>query len=538
MSEECATASDPLPISLVAHTVFCTRRAWLEANGETVSHAQLEHGYTAHRRVDDPGASTRKTTRSMAVHHASLGLTGKCDVVESSAAGALVVVDYKTTPVRRRAEVTSAQRVQLTLQRLCLEDMGFDVESTKVYFVNHNVHVAVDRTEEAVAEAKGYVSRTREVIESTEAPPPLLDDARCRWCSHASVCLPDEHLGRNPARSIAVRDPDGEILHLTTFGARAALGGGRVKVVKGDEDLASVAIERVQGLVVHGNVDVSSGLLRELLWRGVTVVWCSSRGRVMGWARSAESPNGGARVSQHVRSADGDLGMAEEMVSTKISNQATQLRRNASPGDRVIADMRELSKRALSAASLPEVFALEGQAAAVYFSWFPEMLSEPQGDAFRTAWPGRSGRGAGDPLNAALNYVYGLLLGEVVRAVVACGLDPSAGFLHSSSRNKPALALDIMEEFRAPLADSSVIWAINNGELREDMFFRGLGDARLTDAGRKALVRAFERRMTTEIQHPMFQYRATWRRCLEVQARQVLGVLDGSQVSYRGMRVR
>lgn len=95
-----------------------------------------------------------------------------------------------------------------------------------------------------------------------------------------------------------------------------------------------------------------------------------------------------------------------------------------------------------------------------------------------------------------------------------------------------------MEEFRAPLADSAVVRAINNGELQESMFVRAMGDSRLDDDGRRALVRAYESRATTEIRHPTFGYRLTWRRAIEVQARMILGYIDGTQASYLGMMTR
>lgn len=152
---------------------------------------------------------------------------------------------------------------------------------------------------------------------------------------------------------------------------------------------------------------------------------------------------------------------------------------------------------------------------------------------------GRSDGPAKDPLNAMLNHAYSLLLADSVRAVIACGLDPPhAGFLHSSGRNKPALALDLMEEFRAPIADSVVQTVVNNGEVRLSGFNDVLGSMRMSDSARKTLTAAYERRMAAEIRHPIFGYSATWRRCIAIQARQVLGVLDGSQAIYRGIRVR
>jgi len=150
----------------------------------------------------------------------------------------------------------------------------------------------------------------------------------------------------------------------------------------------------------------------------------------------------------------------------------------------------------------------------------------------------RTRRPAQDPVNAALNFAYGLMVAEAVRAVIACGLDPHAGFLHSSNRNKPALALDLVEEFRPAVGDSVVLGAFNNGEIRVSDFSSVLGSCRLRDGGRRALIEAYERRMATEFRHPLFGYQVTWRRALEIQARQILGVLDGSQSRYAAVRIR
>jgi CRISPR-associated protein Cas1 len=97
----------------------------------------------------------------------------------------------------------------------------------------------------------------------------------------------------------------------------------------------------------------------------------------------------------------------------------------------------------------------------------------------------------------------------------ASGLDPHAGFLHSSQRNKPALALDLCEESRAPVADSVVIGAFNNGELKACDFCDATGSTQLRPGGRAALIAAYERRVTTSFQHPTFGYHVTWRRAME-----------------------
>lgn len=428
-------------------------------------------------------------------------------------------------------------RVQLTLQVQALADMGFRVGGQAVYFTTSRERVPVELTDDDITLARNAVLDTRATVASPDAPAPLEDDPRCTACSHAGVCLPDERSLVSVPRRIVVADPDTQVLHLSTPGSRASTRRGRIEVTKQGESLASVPLERVQALVAHGNVDVSGALIRELLWRRLTVVWCSSNGRVVGWAASAAGPNGAARPRQHLASAMGHLELAREFVSAKIANQATMLRRHGDAPDGV-SRLRALQHRARSAESVAVLFGIEGDAAAVYFRSFTTMFTATVRDVVGNGFTTRTRRPARDPVNSALNFCYGLLVGDILRAVVACGLDPHAGFLHSSERNKPALVLDLCEEFRAPVADSVVLGAFNNGELKESSFSDVLGVVNLRETGRRALISAYERRVQTEFRHPLFGYSLTWRRAMEVQARLVLGVIDGTQDSYAGIRVR
>lgn len=531
------TAEDPIPISLVAHTVFCDRRAWLESAGEEVPSVAIEEGVADHAAVDSRLDDRVKARRSVTVSSDNLGIVGRCDVIEEGDDG-LRIVEFKSAPLRRKTEVTRAQRIQLALQRLCLEEVGERVVGQSIYFTTSHKSLAVNLAEDDFAEAVDYVRRTRAIVFADNAPPALIDDPRCGRCSHASICLPDERAEKPVRRRVLVPDPGGHVLHVATPGARVSLRAGRIIIVADRQEAKSLPIERVDGLVLHGNVDVSSAVVRELLWTDRPIVWCSARGQVMGHTTPATGPNGATRPRQLLASARGDLALSREFIGSKISNQATQLRRNGRDVDpTVVSRLRTLARAALNAESVSVLFGIEGDAAATYFRWLPTMLSE-SGRSLASGWPGRIGRGAGDELNVALNLVYGLLLADQIRAVVATGLDPHAGFVHSSSRNKPALALDLMEQFRPTVAESAVLGAINNGELTPIMFTKVLGDVRLRDNGRRALIGAYERRVATEFKHPVFGYRVTWRRAMEIQARMVLGVLDGTQATYVGIRVR
>ena len=526
-----------LPISLICHTAFCPRRTWLEVNGEETDTYQMQVGYKAHSRVDNPVNSRRKRNCSVPVRSDSWGIVGKIDSVEIDAHGGLHIIEYKSTPVRRKAVVTPAQRLQLVLQRECLQSEGRPVKSTSIYFTEHRQLVDVELSSDDVAEAHSLVELTKSIVNSSESPPTLVNDERCSKCSHSSVCLPDEHQLTSVKRRVVATDPDGQVLHLTVQGSRASIRSGRIIVSKAGEELGTIPLEKVCGVVVHGNIDLSSALNRAFMWNSVPIVWCSSTGRVYGFSRSTDSPNGLARARQHVLSQTGSLPIASAMIHAKVWNQATLLRRNA-PDSQNHGQMRQLAAAALEATDLPSLFGIEGDAASLYFASFPNMFSQERLADLGWEWIGRRGRSADDPINVLLNYCYGLLKSEATRAILACGLDPHAGFLHSSNRNKPALSLDLMEEFRAPVADSTVIATVNRREIKDSDFSK-IGNAyRLRDTGRKKIIQAFERRIQTSFKHPLFDYTITWRRALEVQARLVLSVIDGSLPQYEGIRIR
>lgn len=525
---------DKIPISLVLQWAYCPRRAWLEAAGEKTETYQMWAGDFAHRNVDDASTERKNEVRALEVSSDRLGLSGKLDSVYETDEG-LVIVEYKATPVRRKPEVTKPIRVQLALQKACLEDEGYQVAATEVFFTSHHRRVNVDLDEDDYDRAVEAIKKTREVIAGDAAPAPLEDDLRCSHCSHEGVCLPEERKLKQVSKRIRVADPEGQVIHLATPGAYAHTKQGRMVVEKDGETLAEIPLETIQGLELDGNINLSSGLIRELLWRDITVMWCSGSGRLVGWAVSSFGPNGQTRVKQHVASDEGRLALAREFISAKVANQATQLRRGGVDAA-VISQMRDIQAQVKTAERWQDVLGCEGDAANIYFSNWPLLLKVSQRE--RWEWFGRSGRPAGDALNAMLNYAYALLLADCIRAIIACGLDPHAGFLHSSGRNKPALALDLMEEFRTPVADSVVQTVVNNGEVQPSEFTDVLGSVRMKDSARKTLIGAYERRITTEMRHPIFGYSATWRRIIEIQARQVLGVLDGSQKRYQGIRVR
>jgi CRISP-associated protein Cas1 len=183
---------------------------------------------------------------------------------------------------------------------------------------------------------------------------------------------------------------------------------------------------------------------------------------------------------------------------------------------------------------LGQVMGLEGAAASAYFSGYRELFAEPWRDLFT----GRHKRPPTDPINALLSYGYTLLTSQTTGAAQIVGFDPYVGYLHSTQYGKPALALDMVEMFRAPIVDSVVLTLLNTRMLTISDFDEALGAWHLRDAGRKVFLQKFEERLSTEVLHPVFKKKVTYRRCLELQLRLLSRWMLGELKRFREFYTR
>jgi CRISPR-associated protein Cas1 len=215
--------------------------------------------------------------------------------------------------------------------------------------------------------------------------------------------------------------------------------------------------------------------------------------------------------------------------------------------------LKRAAADALQARSLPELLGIEGAAAALYFQHFSGMVkvaasddelpgiespARARGLEFTFDFTKRNRRPPTDPINALLSLAYSLLAKDCTLAALAVGLDPYVGFYHQPRFGRPALALDLMEEFRPLIAESAVITALNNRMIQPEHFVQAGEAVNLTERGRKALFQAYEQRMNNLITHPVFDYRVCYRRVLELQARMLASYLAGEIPDYVPMMTR
>ena len=542
---------DLLPVRMLNEHVYCPRLFALEhICGEWAPSADTVDGSRVHRRVDQGSRAgleelareAAMQVRSVHLSDEELRLVAKIDMVETDG-GEVVPIDYKRGPAPPEDRPPwDPERVQLCAQGLLLQAHGHTCTRGFLWFAESRRRVEVFFDPALVALTLEQRDRALALVEGAELPPPLLDSPKCPRCSLVGICLPDETnmlAGRcervrpmTPARNDAVP------LHVQLHTGR--LGKDHDEIVIRDRDgvVGRARIGETSAVSLYGNASISTPLMAELANREIPVAFHSYGG----WFRAMLVPSGGhglpARMKQHRMASDPEraLDFARAFVEAKVLNARVLLRRNAPdlPGE-VSGELKLLARKAAVAVRQDELLGLEGAAARLYFQHLARMLRSPPGTF---DFEGRNRRPPRDPVNALLSFAYAFLARECTAALHHVGLDPYIGLMHRPRPGRPALALDLMEEFRPVLADSAVVRAINNGELDEDDFVVRSTGTSLTDAGRRAFIRAIERRLAEEVIHPAFGTRLSYRRVLEVQARLLAKALVGDLNGYPAFRVR
>lgn len=555
------------PARKVAEHAYCPRLFYyMQVEGVFLPSADTEAGLAAHRRVDRPSAARGqagesetdperpRAVRSLALTSESLGLTATLDLAEISGRVATPIEYRKGRPRRvspdpapddlgeaeessvSRAEAWPTDRVQVGLQAILLEEAGYEVREAAIYYAGEKrrLRIPVDDT------LKAEALRTLEAAKRCAAgsrPLPLVNDPRCPKCSLQPICLPDEiNLQRaeiptdelTPRKIWPPRD-DGIHVVAQTNGAKVGVRGMELRVTDKDGAVAkTMPLTNIESLSLLGSVQITTQAIRALADMGAPIAFLSPAGRMVAMIDPLDSVSAEVLKAQirKLDRADVCLELARALVSAKIMNQRTLLMRNhGSLPAGVSADLLKEAKSAAQADSVDSARGHEGRAAAIYFGHFAGMLKGPLAAEFDAN--GRKRRPPPDPVNSCLSMAYAMLTHECVAALRLARLEPSVGGIHASRPGRPALALDLMEPFRPLIADSVAIACFNRGELTEGHFFRSAAGCLLTDSGRRSFFNALGRRMNTEVTHPVFEYRLSYRRMITLHARMIAAWLVG-----------
>jgi CRISPR-associated protein Cas1 len=549
--EPLVSNDEPIPVRMINEFAYCPRLFYLEyVQREWADSADTLDGSFVHRRVDKEGGKFPEEGEENAGIHARsvwlgserLNISAKIDVLETDGRTA-APVDYKRGKPKDVDEgVYEPERVQLCLQGLILRENGFECEAGFIYFAESQQKVRIEFTPELIFRSVELLTKARRVAEAGKIPPPLQDSPKCAGCSLAGICLPDEiNLLRSkdeekdvPRRLMPLRDDALPVYVQGAYGLSVGLKGDRLEIREKGKAVGEAKIFETSQMSLFGNVQISAQAIRELVKREVPIVHLSYGGWLNAVTTAPPHKNIELRRAQFAQADDTEkcLNLARSFVSGKIYNQRTLLRRNAKelPNDSLVF-LREMRRKSKSAANLQELLGIEGAAAREYFSKFSLMFKQ-NGAPSAFDFTKRNRRPPKDPINALLSFLYSMLTKEMVVTLVGIGFDPYMGFYHQPRYGRPALALDLMEEFRPLVADSVVISLINTGEICERDFIQRLAGCALTDSGRRRVIEAFERRLNTTVTHPVFGYTVSYRRIFEIQARLLARFLMGEISEY------
>jgi CRISPR-associated protein Cas1 len=550
---------ETVPARMVNEFVYCPRLFHLEwVQGRFATSDDVEEGLYVHRVVDTPGGDlpdpeedlerfAGRTSRSFWLTSTDLGVSAKIDLVEVGDGGTVTPVDYKKGAPDKHGRAWPADEVQSVLQALLLQEAGYTVEQAEIWYAETRRRIAVPMHPQRLNETRDLLANLWATAASDQPPPPLQDSPKCPRCSLVGICLPDEINNlrirdRNPARprGVMAADPDSRPVYVMEQGATVAVRRGRLEVFKEHDSLGSYRLIDVSQVCLYGNVSVTPQVMRELFARQTPVCWFSYGGWFSGMAEGLPSKHVDLRRGQYTAPSEITLSAAGHMIEGKIRNSRTLLRRNSKvPQERVLGQLLDLSAAASNPTGYPSLLGHEGTAARLYFSAFTSMLAAPSGlDVAAFDQNGRARRPPPDPVNSLLSFAYALLVKDITVTLTLVGLDPFVGVFHRPRYGRPALALDLAEEFRPLIADSTVIQLINNGEVKPSHFTRRAGGCQLDRDGRRAVISAYERRMSHEIKHPVFGYRVNYRRALDVQARILAAHLTGELPEYTPFTTR
>lgn len=566
---------DLLPVRMLNEFVYCPRLFHLmHVEGQWAENVFTAEGREVHRRVDrtdellpDPapaGPRRRRRApaesvdddappeirRSVTLSSARLGLVGRLDLV-ATVDDEAVPVDTKRGRAPRNPERSwEPERVQLMAQGLLLRESGFRSNHGVLYFAASKTRVAVPFTPELEARTLDHLERARQAARSTVLPPPLEDSPKCNSCSLNGICLPDETLAlrdvpADPATAGGVRRlypprPEALPLYVQEQGAVIGKDGDRLAIRKDGQVIAHARMKDIDQLVVCGGVTVTSAAFHALCEAAIPIVHLSRGHWFYGITQGFGLRNAFDRAAQFAAAGDPVrvLRFGRAVVRAKCLNQRRLLIRNARPRPaRAPAEMAALIRKIPHARDTDELLGLEGAVSAIYFRHFDALL-RPRDLEADWDFEGRNRRPPRDPINAMLSFVYALLARECTVAIASTGLDPWWGLYHRPRHGRPALALDLMEEFRPLVADSAVVTAANTGMLGRSDFNRTANACMLTASGRRAMIRAFEARLDQLVTHPLFGYRCSWRTVIRVQARLLARWLRRDIPAYIGMTTR
>lgn len=526
------TKVDTIRVSALHAIAYCPRLFYLEEVEELYTqNAEVFAGRRLHSELEK---QEDEDWEELFLESEELGLRGRLDALRTRD-GETIPYEHKRGRCHRddqkKPQAWESDKLQILAYACLLESaLGITIKEGRIRYHADNVLVHVPLDDEGRKLVKDAIEKARILRSSTHRPPVTDNERLCTRCSLAPVCLPEEARLAHDKEWQPVRlfpeDDDREVIHVLEPGTSVGRTGEQIKITRRNQPVETFAAYQVGQVILHSFSQISTQALHFCADQNIGVHFISGGGRYVG---SFDSRNGSIqrRIRQYAALSNPEfcLELARKLVICRGQGQRKFLMRGTRGKkdvpvvlSKAISQMKAVLKQVSSCQSLESLLGFEGNIAALYFGALPCLISPDIAPELHFC--GRNRRPPKDRFNALLSFGYALLIKDVMNAILTVGLEPALGFYHQPRSQAAPLSLDLMEIFRVPLVDMTVMASINRGQwhIKDDFDIRG-EQVWLSDSGRRKLIDLYESRKQECWKHPVIGYSLTYRRLLELEVR-------------------
>lgn len=529
---EISAKPETIRVSALHALAYCPRLFYLEEVEEL--YTQDAAAFAGRRLHTELEKQEDEEWEELFLESEELGLRGRLDALRTRD-GQTIPYEHKRGRAHRdenkQPQAWESDRLQILAYAYLLESAwGITVKEGRIRYHADNVLVHVPLDDAGRAAVREAIQQARTLRQSTHRPPVIDNERLCARCSLAPVCLPEEVRLAHDREWQPIRlfpeDDERQVIHILEPGTCVGRTGEQIKITRRNQPIETVPARQVGQLVLHSFSQISTQALHFCADQSIGVHFISGGGRYLG---SFDGRNGSIqrRIRQYAALSNSDicLELARKLVVCRGQGQRKFLMRGTRGKAEVpeklktaIAQMKAVLKQVPQAKSLESLLGFEGNLAALYFSALPCLISPEMPKELHFA--GRNRRPPKDRFNALLSFGYALLLKDVMNGILAIGLEPALGFYHQPRSQAAPLALDLLEIFRVPLVDMTVMASVNRGQwdIKADFEVRG-EQVWLSEVGRRKFVELYERRKEESWKHPVTGYSLTYRRLFELEVR-------------------
>lgn len=518
-------------VSALHALLYCERLFYLEEVEEIrLADESVYAGRTLHEEI---AKEEGEEHRSFFLSSEKFGITGKMDALGHRNGNWVVYEHKRGRPIMRRGEEPQAWEsdiVQAVAYSLLLEEhLGRELQEARIRYHTQNYTVKVPLTEENRQKVYASIERARELRASSTRPAICESAKKCLRCSLAPVCLPEEErFSQNrewePLRLFPT-EIEGAALHITGYRTRIGRSGEAFKIEREDASPQKIPSGDLHSITIHGNAQISTQALQLCAGKDIHLHWFTTGGTHLGTFTPGPGPvQRRIRQYQALTNPGICLKLARRTTLAKVESQLRFLLRSTRGKTRDatmeegFSELRSSLKAIPVAEGVEMLRGIEGHAGKVYFSLLPQILNA---EIPPTMIPsGRSRRPPKDHCNAILSFGYAMLYRTVLQSIIAVGLEPAFGYLHTPRSSAHPLVMDLMELFRVPVWDMTVTASINRKQWDPEADFSVTKEkVWLSERGRKKAITLFERRIQEKWKHPVLDYSLSWQRTMELEVR-------------------